>query len=197
MPRDLPSNEVSRETILYFTHELTRTKRAIDEANSAHRQLVKQAKSEGVPVKAVLQSIALARQTPDQRRAWLADQVLVEALRYPESKPLLDDMFGNMNTDVSREMHYKNESFDAEQQGYIAGKYGAAIEDCPFLATAQPDLRDAWHRSWHNGSAAAHREAGPDIKPADTRKSKQRKKILRLPGMVMTSEGPKRPRRRR
>jgi len=165
------SSNVPPETILYYTHALTRTKRKIDEANSAHRLIVKQAKADGCPTDAILESIKLARLEPDERRARLADRVRVEMVRYPQDAPQLTDLLGGLDTAISDGMRNTNDLFSAEQRGYLAGKYGVPADDNPFEAGSEAAQR--WRTAWGEGQEAGAVQGGAHAKPASTRRQKR------------------------
>jgi ribosome modulation factor len=168
----LQSN-VPAETILHYTHELTRTKRRVDEATSAHRLTVKRAKADGVPTDAILESIAWARLEPEVRRQKMVDRVRVESARYPQSGEILTDLLGRLDTRVSEKMRFTDTLFDAEQKGYQAGKFAVPVDDCPY----DPGTEHAqtWRHFWGQGQAANAAQLGEHAKQANASREKPAK----------------------
>jgi ribosome modulation factor len=185
-------SNVSTETILFYTHELTRSKRKIDEATAAHRLLVKRAKGDGVPTAAVLESVAWSRLEPEERLARLIDRIRVESARYPENGREITDLLANMDVRVSEKMRYTDTLFDAEQKGYQAGKYAAPVEDCPYPAGSE--LAATWRKYWHEGQAANALDLGDNARAASTKRDKP--PTAKQRGMVLPLE-PARKRRGR
>jgi ribosome modulation factor len=174
-------SNVPTETILYYTHELTRSKRKIDEASSAHRLMVKRAKADGVPTLAILESIADARLEPEVRRQKIIDRIRVESARYPDSGSTITELVARMDTRVSEKMRHTDTLFDAEQRGYLAGKYGQSVDDCPYLAGGE--LAATWRQYWNEGQAANAAQLGENAKMANQRREREPRKttVVQLP----------------
>ena len=189
MPDPQASN-VPTETILYYTHELTRSKRKIDEASSAHRLLVKRAKGDGVPTVAILESIAWARLEPEERAQRLIDRIRVESARYPDSASRITDLVTGMDARVSDKMRYTDTLFDAEQKGYQAGKFAVPVEDCPYPAGSETHV--IWQRFWHEGQAANAAALGENARAANTSRAKPTpRKQARNPGLPLGDAPPR------
>jgi ribosome modulation factor len=191
-----PASNVTNETILWFTHELMRSKRRLDEANSAHRHLVKQAKTDGVPTDAVLESIRLSRMEDRERRQRLVDRTRIEAIRYPESGQLLLDLIIHADVRVTDAMRHTDQLADAEQKGYIAGKNGTPLDDCPYQEGTESAA--LWRQHWGQGHAAAGVQAGEHGKQASTQR-RPRQPRIRIVAEEPTNggEAPRTRRRRR
>jgi len=159
-------SNVSPEAILYHTHELSRTKRKITEANSAHRLAVKRAKSDNVPTEAILESIAWAALDPEVRRQKIIDRIKVEAARYPENGEAITDLVSQLDVRVSEKMRYTDTLFDAEQRGYQAGKFGVPVEDNPYAIGSE--MAQRWREFWSEGQAANAAQLGENARAADT-----------------------------
>ena len=180
---NMDTDPVPNEVILHYTHELSRTKRAMDEAGSAHRLMVKRAKADGVPSDAILESIAMSRMDPADRLRKLGDRIRVEAIRYPESTEALTDLFGRMDTTVSEKARMTDTLFDAETRGYTAGKYAVPVEDNPYEAGTE--MHAIWRQYWGRGQAANVAALGEGAKPADASRKK--------PSGKKAAAGPKEP----
>ena len=167
---EAPASNVPPETLLYYTHELTRTKRRIDEANSAHRLLIKRAKQDGVPTVAILESIADARLEPEVRRQKIIDRIRVEATRYPQNGQEIVSLLGGLDIRVSDRMRYTDTLFDAEQKGYHAGKSGVPVEENPYPAGSEQ--AQTWRQFWGNGQAASAIQHGEHARAASTRRER-------------------------
>jgi ribosome modulation factor len=149
-------SNVPAETILYWTHELSRSKRAVDEATSLHRNRVKKAKTDGVTTDAILESIAWSRLDADERRRRIIDRIRVESVRYPDSGSIFSDTLPSLDVRVSERMRYTDTLFDAETKGYQHGRSGVAIDENPYQAGSE--LAVVWHREWSRGSTARAKE---------------------------------------
>ena len=182
------SSNVPAETILHFTHELSRTKRKLDEASAAHRQMVKRAKGEGVPSEAILESIAWSRMDPADRLKRLSDRIRVETVRYPDSAEDLTDLLAHLDIEVSDKMRFTDVVFDAEQRGYQAGRFAVPVEDNPY----QPgtEMHQTWRNFWGQGQAANALSLGDGAKAASTERRKPGRKEAapELPGVPPASK---------
>jgi hypothetical protein len=181
---EVTTSNIPPETLLHYTHELTRTKRKIDEANAAHRLIVKRAKADGVPTEAILESIVWARLEPEVRRQKMIDRIKVESARHPDSAEILTDLIGKLDTRVSEKVRYTDTMFDAEQKGYQAGKYAVPIEDNPYPSGSEFSVK--WREFWNEGQAANAATLGENAKAANAKRekpptAKQRGMRARLP----------------
>lgn len=167
---NMASDPIPNEVILHYTHELSRTKRAVDEASSAHRTMVKRAKADGVPSDAILESIAMSRLDPVDRLRKLGDRIRVEAIRYPESAEALTDLFGSMDVSVNEKARMTDTLFDAEVRGYTAGKYAVPVDDNPYEAGTE--MHSVWRTFWGRGQAANVANMGKGEKAADASRKK-------------------------
>jgi ribosome modulation factor len=192
MASEPQQSNVPNETILYYTHELTRSKRKIDEASSAHRLMVKRAKADGVPTVAILESIADARLEPEVRRQKIIDRIKVESARYPDSGSTITELVARMDTRVSEKMRHTDTLFDAEQRGYMAGKYGQSVDDCPYVAGGE--LAATWRQFWNEGQAANAAQLGENAKMANQRREREPRKTA---AVVQLPLGDKPPRKQR
>lgn len=170
MSDQIVHSNVPPETILYYTHELSRSKRKVDEANSAHRLLVKKAKSDGVPTDAILESIAWSRLEPDERMRRLVDRIRVESARYPTQAPAIVERVNSLDVHVSEKMRQQDDLFSAEQAGYHAGLKGTPVEDNPYIAGTEQ--AQTWRTYWGQGQAANAMQLGENARAASTRRQR-------------------------
>jgi ribosome modulation factor len=193
---DSPQTNVPNETILYYYHELARSARRLDEANSAHRLMVKRAKNDGAPTDAILENIKLSRRDPEARRSFIIDRIRVEAARDPQNGATLTDLIARLDTRVSDGMRHTDTLFDAEQKGYLAGKFGHPAESCPYPQGTE--MAQTWRNHWGQGQALHAASMGPDAKAADTRLERRprggRPRLVTLP---LEDPNPQPARRRR
>jgi ribosome modulation factor len=179
---------VPPETILYHTHELARSKRKIDEANSEHRLKVKRAKDDGVPTDAILESIQWSKLDPEVRRQKIIDRVRVESVRYPQSAEVLPDLIARMDTRVSERMRYTDTLADADQRGYIAGKAGQTTDSHTYPEGSE--LADTWRRGWQQGRAAQAAQMGDNARAANPSRKKPTKAAQADPAQLGMLGGP-------
>jgi len=169
--QSVSGSNVPPETLLYYTHELTRSKRKIDEANSAHRLLIKRAKQDGVPTAAILESVADARLDPHERRQKLIDRIRVESVRYPENGEALLTQIEALDTRVADKARTEDSLFSAEQRGYDDGRTGVPIDSCPFEAGSE--FAGIWRRFWHEGQRVNAMRLGDNARQASTRRERE------------------------
>jgi ribosome modulation factor len=181
-------SNVPPETILYHTHELARSKRKIDEANSEHRLKVKRAKDDGVPTDAILESIQWSKLDPEVRRQKIIDRVRVEAARYPQSAEVLPDLISRMDVRVSERMRYTDTLFDAEQRGYVAGKAGQTADGHTYPEGSE--LAATWRRGWTDGRAAQTAQMGEHARAANPSRKKPGKAAQADPNQLAMLGGP-------
>jgi ribosome modulation factor len=133
---------------------------ACDEANGRHRANVKRAKAEGLPVEAITESIAWARQDPETRRQRLISRIRVEGIRYPENGAALSEMLPNLDIRVSDRMRYTDTLFDGEQKGYQAGLGGAAADGNPYPPGSE--MAQQWRNGWGRGNEVRSATVGTE-----------------------------------
>jgi ribosome modulation factor len=181
-------SNVPPETILHHVHELARSRRKVDEANSEHRLKVKRAKEDGVPTEAVLESIQWSKLDPEVRRQKIIDRIRVEAARFPQSAEAIPDLIAKMDVRVSERMRYTDTLFDAEQRGYVAGKAGQAADSHKYPEGSE--LADTWRRGWREGQSAFAGQVGPNARAANPSRKKPQRTAEPVAGQLAMLGGP-------
>lgn len=187
-PTPGPADNVPNETILFYTHELSRTRRKQDEASSAHRLMIKRAKSDGVPTDAILESIALSRLDPEDRMKRMIDRIRVMTVRYPDTAPQFGTLFDRLDARVSDKMRMTDTLFDAETRGYLAGKAAVAVDDNPYEPGSE--LHQTWRNFWGQGQAANAASLGEGARAAST--ERKRPASAKQPNLSIVPDPPPR-----
>jgi ribosome modulation factor len=152
---DLAPTNVPNETWLEFLREATATKRAIEEASSKHRTVLKRAKAAGCNPKVL--AIALAAKTQDPAVVVSEIRDTVRVLNLVNVTMKQTDLFGGWEPTLNAGAAAVQALFDAEERGYAAGKAGAAADENPYeLGT---EAAQSWGRGWSHGVDAAKARA--------------------------------------
>lgn len=162
----LPTN-VPNEVKIDYMRQYQSQKRACEEANGALRAILKQAKSYGLNTKSLIGAVSAIKLDPDTVRNDLRDQIdYMRLLRMPIAQrdlfPQLE-LFGEQEPEevaASPAVRAADAAWDADDQGYTAGRLGAAIEVCPYEPGSELALH--WITSWRQGQASIAKEMGPD-----------------------------------
>jgi ribosome modulation factor len=164
-------SNVTPEAILHWTHQLSRSRRSLDEASSAHRTMVKQAKKDGVPTNAILESISWARMDPDERRKRIIDRIRVEAARHADDGDRLIDEVFRLDRRVADGPRQAATLFEAEQRGYDAGRRGELADSCPYEPGSE--AAQTWRNYWHDGNVQHAASLIEGEKLASTRRQRR------------------------
>lgn len=158
-PRDSGSN-VTPETVQSFTRELVISKRELEEAQGRHRAILKRAKASGINNKAMTEHLANRKLDSDEVTRHYRDVFYYGAVNgapYAQQQ----DMFptSGMDLHVTEGAEAEHQEFEAGEAGYLAGRAGKPVTDCPFPVTSP--LSQVWSRRWHDGQASLAAELGP------------------------------------
>ncbi len=146
------SNAVSPEEFLALYRRIKDTKRAKDEASSAHKAAREDFKAKGGDLNAL--KIVDHLQGLDDAEAELR---MRETLRYAAWLGLeigtQIELFGETpQIDLTASVTAAHREWETEQAGYKAGKGGEPIDNCPHPGGSPHHTR--WRSGWHDGQAA-------------------------------------------
>jgi ribosome modulation factor len=162
MAQDTTHAQSNGESLEWAT-KVRRQKRVCESENGVLRNLIKQAKAAGENTKALLQAIAATKQDPDTVLTDTRDFVRYASLMHI---PLPSEEIYAWNADVTEKTAAADLAWDAEDQGFRAGRHGLKMEDCPFEHGTE--LSVVWLEHWAKGQAAIAAEMGENAKPAST-----------------------------
>jgi ribosome modulation factor len=165
-------SNLSNDVIADFMREAAATKRAVEEANSAHRTVLKRAKAAGVNQRALLEAMAAKKQDADKVVIELRDTIrYLEIAKIPISK---SGLFDDLDLEpLSAEAEEADASWASEEAGYQAGIANAARDDNPF-PPGQKTHGD-WDAGFRRGKQfLAGQTTDSAVKPASTRRGKNR-----------------------
>jgi hypothetical protein len=144
---------VTNDAIAEFQVEWERISASIDRSTALRRNLIKQARDNGIPTEMAV----LAVRTKKKHSAQEATRNLADLLR---SLSLVHIPIMSANTAQARE------SWDAEGAGYAAGSNGADPESCPYQPGS--DAYALWGRAYQRGAEDhAARSGGTERVPAE------------------------------
>jgi ribosome modulation factor len=170
------SNTATNDSAADWMRQYRVQKRLCEEANGVLRSLIKRAKSDGINTKAMIEAVKASKLDPEVVAADLRDQIrYMGIIHVPMTQASL---FDDYNVEVSTQTAHADDLWDADDNGYRAGRHGARIEDCPY--DPGTELHVHWLQAWHKGQAAIARELGPDVKPASASKTRKRSAQPRL-----------------
>lgn len=154
------SNAVSPEEFLALYRRIKDTKRAKDEAASAHKASREDFKSKGGDLNAL--KIVDHLQGLDDAEAELR---MRETLRYAawlglEIGTQVDLFGGTPQVDLTANVQAQHREWQVEQDGYKAGKAGEPIDNCPHPGGSP--FHAHWRSGWHDGQAALAATLKPD-----------------------------------
>lgn len=161
------SNVMSAEEFLACYRKIKDTKRLKDEASSAHKAAREDFKSKGGDLNAL--KIVDHLQSLDDADAELR---MRETLRYAAWLDLeigtQAELFdGEPQIDLTASVSAQHREWQAEQDGYKAGKAGEPIDNNKFPGGSPLHVR--WRAGWNDGQAAlgaAMKPKDPDIETA-------------------------------
>jgi hypothetical protein len=169
---DLMKSNVAPETILSSFLEALEAKRKVEEVQGVYRAVLKRAKSLGVKPALIVEMISAKRADPEEIRLQLRERIRYLALiNIPTQQ---DDLFGDLDmSPASARAQEQLAEAGVRDHGYMAGKSGTPIEDCPHQAGASSFV--LWRAAWVDGQAALAASFVEGSRPASTRKAKNRK----------------------
>jgi ribosome modulation factor/uncharacterized protein (UPF0335 family) len=181
------AGNVTPEAVQEITRELVTSRRAIAEAQGAHRAVMKRAKGLGINTKAIAEVV--------NNRALDADEVTRhyrDVMRYAAingaTYALQQDLFptSGMDLHVTDTATAEHQEWEASEAGYLAGNNGQPAEGCPFPPASS--LAQMWLQSWHRGQAAiaATLEPGETAPVARGRSRRVNRPPVEDPGATAT-----------
>lgn len=157
---------VSNDQALDWMRQYQTQKRSCQEANGVLRNIVKRAKADGINVTAMIATCEATKLDPDTVVKNVHDTVRYMSLR---SIPVTAEaIFQNWDTRITEKSQAEDDIWTAEDQGYKAGRHGAAVESCTYHPGTE--LHVAWMTWWHRGQEAMAKELGPDAVQASAEK---------------------------
>jgi ribosome modulation factor len=172
MPADQGSNTLSNDEEAEFLRLYRQQKRVCNEANGVLRALLKRAKSAGMDTSEITAAVSIkAQMETDEAAAKLKTRLRYLALlNMPISADSLYDGFG---TQVTSKTEEADRAWEANDVGYRFGRQGAKIEECPY--PHESPLGIEWNAGWRRGQRAIAAEMGPDVKAADTGRTRPKR----------------------
>jgi ribosome modulation factor len=165
------SNTASNELKADFIRQYRLQKRKCDEEQGVLRSIAKAAKSNGMTLKALTNTVAATKMDPEQAVSELRDQIHYMALvRLPVTKDSLFDF----DTEVNEESQHQDDLWDVGESGYRAGRDGSSSDDCPWQDGSE--FYEHWMNNWQRGAASRARELGPNDQPAVATRQKRGRK---------------------
>ena len=145
------SNGMNPEDFLTAYREIEETKKAKDEASAAHKAAREKFKAAGGDLNAF--KIVKHLQGLDDAEAELR---MRETIRYASWLGLevgtQSDLFSGAPVDLTINVQSQHREWQAEQDGYKAGKAGEPIDNCPHSGGSPLTAR--WRQGWHDGQTA-------------------------------------------
>lgn len=158
----------NNDAVVDWMRQYQTQKRRCEEENGVLRNIVKRAKSDGINTKVMIQTVALSKLDPEQVQADLRDQIRYMALRrMPVTQT---ELFAGLDTTITAKSQQQDDSWDAEDNGYRAGRHGAGNDDCPYPPGTELNVH--WATGWAKGQASIARELGDNAKVASTSRSR-------------------------
>jgi ribosome modulation factor/uncharacterized protein (UPF0335 family) len=144
---------VPPETVQEITRELVTSRRAIAEAQGAHRSVMKRAKGLGINTKAIAEVVTNRALDPDEVSRHYRDVMRYAAIN-GATYAIQQDLFptSGMDLHVSDKADAEHQEWEASEAGYQSGLHGQPVEGCPFPPASA--LAQMWSLSWHRGQAA-------------------------------------------
>lgn len=149
-------SNLTEETFLTHFNEYSGLKRALDEASSALRNMVKRAKGEGINEKMLARVFRERRIEPDKVNADERDLARYRRwLRMPIGAQA--DMFANDDEGGDAPPVGDDKPYD---DGYFAGSEGKGLPDNPHTADTPESQR--WIQGWYDAQAKIAGRMNPD-----------------------------------
>lgn len=146
-------------------------RRKVDEEMGVLRNIAKKAKADGVNTKAMIAAIALTKLDPEVVAADVRDTIRYAAIMHvPMTQAVL---FNGWDETVSERTAEIGDLWQAEQEGFTAGRAGAAVESSPYITGTEHHTH--WLDHWHKGQASIARELGDNVKQASGAKARPKR----------------------
>lgn len=196
MPLDQPQTEaISNDVISDFMRQYRQQKRKCSEEQGVLRNILKRAKSAGLNTKEMTASVQDLTQEPD-----IVAQNLSDGLRYRTLlgiKTITREALFDWSDDVSPQTRHHDDLWDAEENGYKAGRAGQSADDNPYDVGSE--LHVHWLGEYRKGQMSIAREMGPNVKQANPSRGRPRRdnggesgpRLLESPKTPKPSRAPK------
>ncbi len=151
---------VTPGTFLEFYREVSGKKRALEEAQGGYRAALKRAKAAGIDQAALTQAMQMARQ--DTAQVELHYRNVNRYLSWLGSPLGTQGALFGAHDDVqpTEKATQEQREWDAEDAGYLAGKGGEPVDNCPHVAGSPFQVK--WLEGWHKGQAVLVEQLGSD-----------------------------------
>jgi hypothetical protein len=158
---DVDKNRPSDKTIVSIARKIIKQDNEIEEVRDslkslvgARRAMVKDAKKKGINTAALLQVIRELKLDPAEvAREWEEHQRITRLLNVPLGTQF-DLWMAEREPDAEpSEEAQAQAKFNAEQDGYLAGKEGHKIDANPHHQSTASALFSAWRKGWNRGQA--------------------------------------------
>jgi ribosome modulation factor len=165
-------SNVTDATLQKHIQSVSAAKEALDEANSEYRAKLKAAKADGVNQKQLVAALLSRKRDVEAVRLDLRDYV--RYLGLCAMRMTQQDLFGDKDqNDAPGEDHL---AWQADQEGFTAGKAGRARDDQPYEAGSAQHA--AWVKGWLRGQKTIAKTLAPGTKIASTRRKRGRSDAL-------------------
>jgi hypothetical protein len=177
-----PATNVPNELIVAAIREILTNDRERDRVVAEGRNLRKRYKTLGVDLE------ALGITTKNRKRD--IDEVvrtMKNTLHYmglAGQQVSQGALFDGWTTTVSQEVKLGQDIWDAEDSGYMAGRHGVDIAECPYHPPGS-ELAAAWLSFHKKGRADAQKAQGPDTSTATAPRARRPRQDA-LPGVPAT-----------
>lgn len=141
-------------------------------------------KADGHDIKAMKRAMKLSRL--GQPEAVIEQRNVIHYYSLRRQPMTQIDLFGDLDLTVIGRPE-RTDLWDAEDEGYRAGRHGVAIEECPHQPGSE--AFDEWRRAWAKGERSIARELGSDARVASARSDRPPRQS-RIPGTEARMRAP-------
>jgi hypothetical protein len=185
---DSQVSNVSNDAIVSFQVAWMRKKATIDQLVGEQRALVKSGKANGINTDAAIDAVRKRRRfSAEEARLYMRD--LIRSMALQNMPVRQEDLFTGWEAGISPGVELEATLWDAEKEGFKAGRHGADRGDCPYSPGTEHHA--VWHTEYAKGVLSRSSD-GSEVAPA-TRERPPRGRQARIPG----TEHQDRPRQRR
>jgi ribosome modulation factor len=159
-------------------------KRVCAEENGVLRNIVKRAKADGMPIKAMIATVAASKLDPEEVQRDLRDRLRLMSIKRIEVDR--DSLF-DWDTAVTAQTRQADDAWTAGDKGYRAGRHGTPAEECPYEAGAP--LAVAWLVDWRKGQASIARELGQNASQASASRARPQRSAQQQGDLGVAANG--------
>lgn len=191
MPLDQTVETISPDAAADWMRQYQTQRRRCDEENGVLRNIIKRAKSDGMPIKAMIATVAASKLDPTEVQRDLRDRLRLMSIKRIEIDR--ESLF-DWDTVVNEQTRAADDEWTAGDKGYRAGRHGTPIDECPYQAGSS--LMVAWQVDWAKGQASIARELGENAKQASAARQRPAREQATLavvpdaPPAVKRTRGP-------